>query len=752
VTVSAPAPAALHVPAVSLATSLNAKDPGLASKDPNAARTVPFKNVFDSLTLPEELEDEPGAPQQGSAQEGAAQANATIPNSSRNQQLPDQSSTGTEETSVLQLPIIPAIVNRILTKAALIMNQPQHAVTPEKEDAAQEAPASDTTPLPSATKQAASIPGSASTTPARSAMQIDPIPAVTPPAPTIQLEAARPLVSQPSLPMSEVAKPSASESVSPLAEPLTAEPQAPAAKTLVTPGAGNVPIRVSSPALQPSATISAPKQGGAAAPKSQTGTVARMAMPTPQPPTEATKTYPTPTRASAAPAIEASTRPSPPTPQPTPVPVRVTAPVGDAHTIAPSVPVNEPAPVTNLAPVSNSTPVTNPTPVTAPAPMAGSSDSVQIATPSPIQQPDASNAPPANVALPIPPTTPPPIPLDSKEDRVPPTPSSVETKSQPALPPVEPVAQPHEVMDRTSAPQHDAPGIIPAPKISLVPQADNFAFAVRMLGQESSPKSALTPSTGVTQSQTPVTTNQSPAPQSSGPVTQPQSSDARQPAPEQTQTSSDPARDAAPAAPETDRAVANVQNALGSFAAQPTPGLTSHWNDAPVLQAPENGALNSTPEPAETGHANLPLASQETHLLTPELPKTSASSEILLHLTGSDQSSAAIRVADRAGSVSVSVHSSDPVLRESLRSNLGELSSQLNDQGWKADVSKSPAAATPSGSQQDSHEGGQRGSQQQQSSGGERQPQRDRRASGGQWQQELDQQISGGNAHSGGNG
>jgi hypothetical protein len=135
----------------------------------------------------------------------------------------------------------------------------------------------------------------------------------------------------------------------------------------------------------------------------------------------------------------------------------------------------------------------------------------------------------------------------------------------------------------------------------------------------------------------------------------------------------------------------------------------------------------------------------------PELPKTSASSEILLHLTGTDQSSAAIRIADRAGAVNVSVHASDPILRESLRTNLGDLSNQLNDQGWKAEVSKSATVATQSGSQQEPPESGQRGSHHQQSSSGDRQPQRDRRANGGQWQQELDQQISGNDALSGGN-
>lgn len=164
-----------------------------------------------------------------------------------------------------------------------------------------------------------------------------------------------------------------------------------------------------------------------------------------------------------------------------------------------------------------------------------------------------------------------------------------------------------------------------------------------------------------------------------------------------------------------------------------------------------HGSIEAAPEPVQAARPNLPLASLESHLLAPELPKTSASSEILLHLTGNDQSSAAIRVADRAGSVNVSVHASDPVLRESLRSNLGDLSNQLSSQGWRADVLKSSSIAAHAGGQQDSHAGGERSSSQQQSSGGDRQPQRERRANGGQWQKELEQHTSGGSAHPGGN-
>jgi hypothetical protein len=147
-----------------------------------------------------------------------------------------------------------------------------------------------------------------------------------------------------------------------------------------------------------------------------------------------------------------------------------------------------------------------------------------------------------------------------------------------------------------------------------------------------------------------------------------------------------------------------------------------------------------------TGPAGL-----DAHLLTPEPPKASAGSEILLHLSDGNQSAAAIRVADRAGALSVSVHAADPVLRESLRSNLGELSAQLNQQGWKAEVTKTAVAATHPESQPDSQSGEKRGNQQQQSSNDDRQPQRDRRGNGGQWRQELEQQISGGNAHAGGN-
>ena len=183
----------------------------------------------------------------------------------------------------------------------------------------------------------------------------------------------------------------------------------------------------------------------------------------------------------------------------------------------------------------------------------------------------------------------------------------------------------------------------------------------------------------------------------------------------------------------------------------PTRGITTQWTDVTASRPSDfNSSSSLSPEPVEPGHVSAALAAQETHVVLPELPKAPTSTDILLRLTGNDHSPAAIRVAERAGSVNVSVHTSDPVLRESLRSNLGELSSQLSGQGWKADVVKPATVAAQSESQQDSHASREGSSQQQQSFGGDRQPQRDRRTPG-QWQQEFEQQTAGGDARPGGN-
>ena len=175
------------------------------------------------------------------------------------------------------------------------------------------------------------------------------------------------------------------------------------------------------------------------------------------------------------------------------------------------------------------------------------------------------------------------------------------------------------------------------------------------------------------------------------------------------------------------------------------------WNGAaaPPQLAVRPDSLFS--EPHASANLSTVAALHDAQPVLPEAPRPNAAGEILLQLGGKDQTAAAIRVTDRAGTVNVSVHATDPDLRSSLRSNLGELASQLTHQGWKTEVVKSGTVLTRSETPQDSRQDGQRSpSQQQPSSQGERQPQRDRRASGGQWQAAFEEQASGNSGNPGG--
>lgn len=650
--VSAPAPAALHVPVVSLAPSLDAKDP-------NAAKTIPFRNVFDSLTLLEDLQHERGAKQEGAAK-----------NSSTKKERPAESGTGTEELVVPQIPSLSA------PKPSLVLPQFARGNMPENNAAAEV-----TTLLPSTSSAEQSdvkgvgtvtslpAPPAASLPYTRQTSNTVPLAVTTLPPPKEQVTAGA-SATQSAVEPQPTAKPRAASFVSmPLASPGKAEPG--------EDETAGLPIRTTAREVWPSTGLASEKP--------------------------VTASVPTPQNAEIETAATA----------------RVKAPVVSADPIAEQLPPSNSSEA--LAPVEPSKPWERLSPAKAQAASPEQTpEPVEIAAPAP--QPRAASAPAAKV------------PAADPSDLPPPTVSFVERE------PPAPLPADREVVDRAAQPE--ALSATAAPRITLLPQAENFAFAARIEPVTSPDNTSATQST-------PVGTNETPLTQSKTPSAPPQGSDSQQTAAGGSQTSSNPGRETQPAAPETERSEAGAQNLSYSLGAQPTPGVTQHWSEAAVWQAPEFNPMPGAQEHAEA-HASLPLAAQEAHLLAPDLPKTSASSEILLHLTGNDQSAAAIRVTDRAGSVNVSVHASDPVLRESLRSNLGELSTQLNGQGWKADVMKSAVAAMQSGGPQDSHEDGQRGSQPQQSFG-DRQPQRDRRANGGQWQQELDQQISGGEAHSGGN-
>jgi hypothetical protein len=150
------------------------------------------------------------------------------------------------------------------------------------------------------------------------------------------------------------------------------------------------------------------------------------------------------------------------------------------------------------------------------------------------------------------------------------------------------------------------------------------------------------------------------------------------------------------------------------------------------------------PEPASAPPARS-LAIQDVQPTLPESPKPAGSTEILLQLAGRDQSNASVRVVERSGTVNVTVHSTDPDLRSSLRSNLSDLATQLTGQGYKTEMVKPAVIAANTNNQHDSRQSGREssGQPQHQFTPDGRQPQRDRRANSEHWRDELEQERSG---------
>jgi hypothetical protein len=803
VILSAPASAALHGPVVSL---LSTADP----KDPKASQTTDFKNVFDSLTLFEDLPEQGGAKQEGAA----------APNSPAKKEPSSDPGPGTDEAVVLLAPAAsPPKLTLAPSKPAALPQPVDRALPQNNEDlaettASQSAPSQQqsdvrvpvtmtdprvvSTAVAPATSQRyplvvekasvlvekasvlvekapADVPNATFTQPTRGAAPAKTDQAVTPGTPAkaevtagpsetpsrLQPETKQPLpplATGTAITKSSVVKPSTDRSVSGPEEPpeqlipeiaigVKAAQPGIAPETTV-PHAASFSTRESAQVMPPSSlvtqkAISSPASKGAPLPVVAAKGPAyapRVDVPTP-------RQEPSAQKASDNSRISTFTSTS----EQSSTSGRAEKPSADVSTASPNIepPVDISTPIASTPLASNSL-VSNPAPAATPVPAS-----------KPTQELSPESAPTAGQPASTPdPTEPssvgasstgssPSVPTAERGQPQPMLAGTVVTTSTPLAPAELPVAR--AVTDRTSeASNPTAPPPMQAanvaPKIPLLPQAENFAFGVRMLGLQS-----FSSHSPVTESATPLTTSAaSVPPPAKVSVTQPQSSTAQQPVAPQGKTANDAGRETQPAAsqPEKSETVTQYQSDLQN--ARPLPGVTPHWSEAAILQAPEPGPPSAVSEFNEAVPANLPAATQEGHLLMPEMPRSSASSEILLHLTSDDQSSAAIRVADRAGSVNVSVHASDPVLRESLRSNLDDLSTQLNTQGWKADVLKSVAASMHSESQQDSHSSEQRSSQQQ-SSGGDRQPQRDRRGNGSQWRQELDQQIAGGDARPGGN-
>lgn len=232
-------------------------------------------------------------------------------------------------------------------------------------------------------------------------------------------------------------------------------------------------------------------------------------------------------------------------------------------------------------------------------------------------------------------------------------------------------------------------------------------------------------------------------------VVQPRITDRNQAGTEAKSDEHNPLALLAPNAPHATTSPASAAAIPGDVAAAAAT-VSPVWNEAAAAAQWNTRPDTQLPEPHQSVNLSTVAALHDAQPILPEAPRSSAASEILLQLGGKDQA-AAIRVTDRAGAVNVSVHATDPDLRSSLRSNLGDLATQLTHQGWKTEVVKTGTTLTRGETSQDPQQNGQRSpGQQQPSSQGERQPPRDRRASSGQWLAAFEEQASGNSGNPGG--
>jgi hypothetical protein len=247
---------------------------------------------------------------------------------------------------------------------------------------------------------------------------------------------------------------------------------------------------------------------------------------------------------------------------------------------------------------------------------------------------------------------------------------------------------------------------------TLIPADQKLAFSARLTQPDASPGAVQTPKLSVPQA-------------------------TRVPANNESRTTAGPAT--ASAGKDTYQTV-DLKKAAASVPVLPAREVTATSAfDLRQTTSPSQPAepLNATPSRS--------LAIQDVQPIVPEVPKPPASTEILLQLAGKDQSTASVRVVDRSGTVNVTVHAADADLRNSLRSNLSDLASQLTGQGFKTEMAKPVVIAANAENQHDSRHSGQGTPSQQQNHFAQdgRQPQRDRRANSERWHDELEQETSG---------
>jgi hypothetical protein len=723
VILSVPASVNRNAPLVSLV-------PSIEPQGSNGAKTIPFKNVLDGLDAFGAAGDDNAAEEQKASSQGAIfkknppdptpgkPLNSATPHSApqiqfRNQNLAQLTATlarPTEEAAQPKQNSSPENTGSQHNAASLQDSSIADAfAAPSTEAAEQE----HTEPSPAKNAQRPVV--ESSTAPASGSHGITLAPAArfavnvpAPSAPSVRVIPAKTIAAAPSVAISQ-----AQTRVVVTSSLATAPPQAQPARgasvqVKAAPTESDAPIK---PEVKPMESAKAtPVTEAQPAPARQVSLQRPPAVPAAQIRTEGRS------------AFEAS--------QPDAASEKIAEPATHAPTTSvPATPVTTlPSPVETAAVTTSVATAAAPTAITQPpAPSAKPKDASSRQSVSPASNAPSTSAPPAATRI-----APVAGPAAKGADSARPDSGTPDSS-----------ATPRSEAERTTAAVDAA---TKTPQTPLAPRAENFAFAVRMLAPDNTPIEQTKPAVTLAE---PQISEPNPSVNQPNPAPAP-ASENQQPQP-QSQASTDSKRDTqspAPASEKTDpRAPKTVELPQPADVRQ----TFTRWSEVNAMQPSEVSSARVSSDLAEPAHASPALAAQETHVMAPELPKTSStSSEILLHLTGNDQSSAAIRVAERAGSVNVTVHASDPVLRESLRSNLGELSTQLSQQGWKAEALKPAAIAAQQESQQDSHGGGQRSSQQQ-SFGGDRQPQRDRRAPGAHWQQELEQQISSGDAHPGGN-
>lgn len=129
-----------------------------------------------------------------------------------------------------------------------------------------------------------------------------------------------------------------------------------------------------------------------------------------------------------------------------------------------------------------------------------------------------------------------------------------------------------------------------------------------------------------------------------------------------------------------------------------------HYMDLPAVTQLDPAPRISTPvSPRAT--ETTPQIPTIDHVAQPsEHGPAAPLNEITVRISNADQTSASIRMVDHSGELRVAVRASDPLVADTLRGSVDQLTSRLNGSGWNTEVWKpatvAPASRTQSPSQE----------------------------------------------------